>query len=260
MTENPTYNTDLLVRELASDDLAARFDAASLIGIGQVDAAADALVARLGVETDCQVRERVTWATVRVIDAALPAVLEALTSSTPRVRMQAAHVLSKAARPEFAEHLAPVVADPDADVAIKGYRAAANTGHPDVVPMLVARLGDGDGHQKDALTNAFVSLGTASVADLVAALASEEADVREHAAEALGHLGPDAAPAAGALAGLASDDPEPEVRLVALTALGQLGPEADEALERLSGSGDARTAAVARALVDRRPAQAGTSA
>ena len=155
MTHNPTYTTDLLIRELSSDDLAARFDAASLIGIDQVTDAADALVARLGVETDCQVRERVTWATVRVIDAALPGLLDALGSDEPAVRMQAAHVLSKAARPEFAEHLAPLIADADASVAIKAYRAAANTGDPALIPGLkqaerAARLqtagtGTGDG-------------------------------------------------------------------------------------------------------------------
>lgn len=251
MTHNPTYTTDLLIRELSSDDLAARFDAASLIGIDQVTDAADALVARLGVETDCQVRERVTWATVRVIDAALPGLLDALGSDEPAVRMQAAHVLSKAARPEFAEHLAPLIADADASVAIKAYRAAANTGDPALIPLLADRLGDGDHHQTDALTNAFRTLGEAGVGALVAALASEDAGVRHHAAETLGHLGLDAAAAAEALA-TATQDTDAEVRLVATTALGQLGEVADAPLAELQASQDAVVAAVAQALVQRR--------
>lgn len=251
MTNNPTYTTELLVTQLHSDDSATRFDAASLIGIDRVTDAADALAARLGAETDCQVRERVTWATVQVIDAALPAVLALLDSPDAEARMQAAHVLSKAARPEFAAHLAPLVADADAQVAIKAYRAAANTGDPAVVPLLAARLGDGDAHQTDALTNAFVTLGGAGVPALVEALTSERVAVRRHAAETLGHLGPDADAAVDALTG-ATADADAEVRVMAATALGQLGPVADEALAALAAGDDSVLASVAGALAARR--------
>ncbi|MFV0406578.1 MAG: HEAT repeat domain-containing protein [Propioniciclava sp.] len=248
MTNTPTYTTDLLIRQLTSDDLGTRFDAASLIGIGQVSEAADALVDRLGTETDCQVRERITWATVRVIDDALPGLFAALGSATPEVRMQAAHVLSKAARPEFAEHLQPVVADTDAQVAIKGYRAAANTGDPAVIPWLAARLGDGDGHQRDALTNALTTLGELSVPALIAALGSDRTEVRAHAADALGHL---AVVAEGVIEALqqAAADPAEDVRLVATTALGELGEAAGEALRTLGSAPDPRVAAVANALL-----------
>lgn len=251
MTNNPTYTTDLLIRQLTSDDTATRFDAASLIGIDQVTDAADALVARLGAETDCQVRERVTWATVRVIDAAMPAVLDSLASKDAAIRMQAAHVLSKAARPEFVAHLAPLIADADAQVAIKAYRAAANTGDPAVVPLLAARLGDGDPHQTDALTNAFVTLGEAGVPALAEALASDSAAVRHHAAEALGHLGPDADAGVDALV-TATSDADAEVRLVAVTALGQLGEVADGPLAELAAAEDRVLSAAASSLVRRR--------
>lgn len=251
MTNNPTYTIDLLIGQLSSDDLAARFDAASLIGIDRVNAAAEALVARLGVETDCQVRERVTWATVRVLDAALPSLLDVLGSENPAARMQAAHVLSKAARPEFAPHLAPLIADADGQVAIKAYRAAANTGDATLIPLLASRLGDGDRHQTDALTNAFTTFGEAGVGALVEALESGDADVRRHAAETLGHLGPDADAAVDALA-VATRDADAEVRLVATTALGQLGDVADGPLGELAASDDPTLAAVACSLVTSR--------
>lgn len=84
-----------------------------------------------------------------------------------------------------------------------------------------------------------------AVPALVKALADTDADVREHAADALGHLGEDAAPAADALADLAADEVA-AVRLSAVAALGQLGEAAVPGLQRLAGSDDATVAAVAK--------------
>lgn len=248
MTMTPTYTPTDLVRRLTSGDLEARFSAATLIGTDKISEAADGLVSRLGSETDCQVRERITWAAVQVIDDALPGLLDALTSSDAHVRMQAAHVLSKAARSEFAPHLHGVVADADGQVAIKGYRAAANTGNPVVIPWLAARIGNGDAHQRDALTNAFVTLGEASIPSLVDALSDDRVSVRAHAAEALGHVAIGTGDVFVALEA-ATRDPEAEVRLVATTALGQLGEDAHETLRRVQTSDDARVVAVASALL-----------
>lgn len=248
MTNQPTYTTELLINQLSSDDLDARFGAASLIGMDRVAGAADALVARLGTETDCQVRERVTWATVQVIDDALPAVLTALTDEQPAVRMQAAHVLSKVGRAEFAPHLESVVADPDAQVAIKGYRAAANTGEATVLPWLAARLGDGDWHQLDALTNAFVTLGEASVPALLAGLSDPDQSVRAHAAEALGHI-ETADPAVVSALRVAADDASDQVAVPAVSALGQLGEVAEPALRSISQGQNPQLAKIAETFL-----------
>ena len=243
-----TYTTELLTTQLTSADTATRFDAASLIGIDQVRDAADALVARLGTESDCQVRERITWAAVRIIDSALPGVLGALGSADPEARSQAAHILSKTPRPEFASHLAALVADPDPTVAITAYRAAANTGGPGVAEVLATRLGDGDALQLDALTTAFVTLGATGVPALTDALSAAEPAVRAHAAETLGHLGELADPAADALAGLTADA-DHGVRVSAITALGQLGEVADRPLAGLAEASDSLTRAIATALI-----------
>lgn len=207
------------------------------------------LVARIGVEEDFRVRENITWALVQHGEPAVPAVLELLGSENPLERRQAAHVLSKVGDPGHVPHLIPVVADADADVAIKAYRAAANTGSPDVVDALAARLGDGEGEQRDALSNAFQHLGALGVAALTAAVGDNSPTVRLHAAEALGQIGEDAQLASPALAGLVVD-PDADVALAAVMALGAVGGDAAlAALEDVATSEVQPLAAVARRLI-----------
>ncbi|MBK8460454.1 MAG: HEAT repeat domain-containing protein [Micropruina sp.] len=231
MTNNTT-NTDNSPRSLLTDpDRQLRLRAVMHLGATRDADAAEALVARLGVEEDFNVREQLTWAVVQVIDSALPLVLELLTSADPLARRQAAHVLSKVGAPELAPHVIGVVGDSDREVAVKAYRAAASTGSADVIPALIGRLGHGDLEQRDALSVALQRLSSLAVPALVEALTDPEAKVREHAADALGHLGdPDAAEATAALAGLL-DDPVAAVRFAALSALGELeGDQVDVAL------------------------------
>lgn len=231
-------NTDTmtLLNHLTADDVQARLAAAIELGIRHEPATAAAVVARLGVEQDFHVRENLTWAAVQLIDTALPDVLALLRDPNPLARRQAAHVLSKVGDPAVAEHLHEVIADADPQVAVKAYRAAANTGSPLVVGPLVARLSHGDPEQRDALTVALARLGESAVPALIAALSDPDADVRSHAADTLGHLGsPDADPAADALARLTSDA-DPRVALAAVSALGELGEVADAALRAVAAS------------------------
>ncbi|QIK72319.1 HEAT repeat domain-containing protein [Propioniciclava coleopterorum] len=242
-------NTDQLITLLSHPDGTTRRQAALALGVRHdgTPAAASALIERLVVEGDSCVREDLTWATVQHIDQALPQVLGMLDAESADTRRTGAHVLSKAADPAHLDALAPLLADPHADVAIKAYRAVANTGRPEALPLLATRLGDGDALQKDALTGAFFRFGADAVPALVTALGSDAARVREHAADALGHLGEDAAGGADALAALASD-PEADVRLAALAALSQLGEEAAAQAAAFAGDPDPRVAAVASRL------------
>ncbi|RMB62179.1 HEAT repeat domain-containing protein [Tessaracoccus antarcticus] len=209
-----------------------------------------ALVARLGVEDDARVRENLTWALVQHGDVAVPAVLALLRSENPLERRQAAHVLSKIGDPSHVPHLLPVVADADPDVAIKAYRAAASTGSPDVVHPLVARLGDGDAGQRDALSNAMQQLGELGVGALVEALGDGDATVRLHAAEALAQIGEDARAATTALAGRVADE-DADVALAAVMALGAVGgDDAAAVLGDVVSAGHQPLAAVARRLVN----------
>ena len=226
-----------------------RRQAAMQLGMLKDPAVVPGLLQRLRAEVPgCGVHETLTWATVQHIDTALPAVLAMLNDADPHLRRTGAHILSKVADPAHLDHLTPLVADDDVDVALKAYRAVAHSGGEQVAKALDAltgRLGDGDALQRDALTAAFHRFGEQAAPALVAALADTDAEVREHAADALGHLGEDAAIAADALAELAGD-PVDSVRLSAVSALGQLGEAATPALERLAASEDMVVAAVAK--------------
>ncbi len=244
-----TFDTTKLIAALDDPERSLRQRAAVELGAVHTQEAADALVAHLGAENDCFVREALTWATVQTGALAVPGVLGLLKSPVGDVRSQAAHVLSKIGDQAHVPHIVPVVADADPLVAVKAYRAAANTGDPAVVPALAARLGDGDAEQRDALTRAFATLGETGVPALAAALGDDLADVRAHAADTLGHLGSPAADAAvSGLAGLLGDA-DADVRLAAVSALGELDREVSgDALATAAASGDAVVRQVAERL------------
>lgn len=242
-------NTNQFDTLIAHPDRDVRLRAAMDAGTLHDPEVTSTLVSRIGVEEDFHVREHITWALVQHGDRAMPAVLELLQSENPLERRQAAHVLSKVGNPEHVPHLIPVVADTDPDVAVKAYRAAANTSSPDVVDALAARLGDGEGEQRDALINAFQQLGPLGVPALTDAVGDTSPTVRLHAAEALGQIGEDAGPAIPALAELASD-PDVNVALAAVMALGAVGGgDAFTALEGVATSEVQPLAAVARRLI-----------
>ena len=245
-----TNTIDQLITQLSDIDGTNRRHAALALGREQDPSGttASALVERLATEADSCVREDLTWATVQHIDTALPEVLAMLTDADPHLRRTGAHILSKVGDPAHLDALTPLVADEDVDVALKAYRAVAHSGAEQAdkaLDALAGRLGDGDALQRDALTAAFHRFGEAAVPALTAALTDTDAEVRQHAADALGHLGEEAATASEALATLATDEVD-AVRLAAVSALGQLGEAAGPALERLAASGDPVVAAVAR--------------
>ena len=228
--------------------LRATMDAGSL----QDTRVTNILVSRIAVEEDFHVRENITWALVQHGESATAAVLPLLTSKDPLERRQAAHILSKVGNPAHVAEILPVVADDDPDVAIKAYRAAASTGSVEVVQPLLARLGDGEGEQRDALSNALQQLGSLAVEALVPELQHENASVRMHAAEALAQIGEDARPAAFALAGISTDE-DPDVALTAVMALGAVGGDAAHAaLQEIGDAGRQPLDAVARRLLSSR--------
>lgn len=224
--------------------ITARRHAALALGTSRAEGVVDVLIERLREEPDGHVREDITWALVQHAREAEPQLLALLTSERPHDRFSGAHVLSKIGDPAHFEAVAPLVLDEHPDVALKAYRAAANTGGERAAEVLGKRLGDGDGWQRDALSDAFRKLGEAAVPVLVAALASDDDDVRDHAVEALGYLGEHAASAADAVEARVADAYEP-IRLTAVSTLGQLGEDARPALERVAQSADPVLSALA---------------
>ena len=234
-----------LIQTLAHSDGTARRHAALALGASHDPAAAPALLDRLGIERDPRVREDLTWALVQHAEEAEADLLAMLTSPEADQRRAGAHVLSKVGDPAHFESLRPLVGDEHPDVAIKAYRAVANTGRQEAAGALAERLGDGDALQRDALTTAMHRLGEKAVPALTAALGDPDAEVRAHAAEALGHLGgPHADPAVEALEA-AAGDADPTVALHAVSALGQLSEVADVALARIAEGRESRLAQVA---------------
>lgn len=247
-----TRNVETLIAQLDSSVGTDRRHAALALGSLKDPAIVPALLAHLKTESDGRVKEDLTWAVVQHADEANDEILALLASESEHERFTGAHVVSKVGNPEHFEHVRPLVADAHVDVALKAYRAAANTGGHLAAEDLAARLGDGDHLQRDALSDAFRRLGRGGVGALVARLTDESAAVREHAAEALGYVGgPEADDAAPALERAASDS-DAEVRLAAVSALGQLAFAADEPLARIAKGDDKMLAQVAERFLAER--------
>lgn len=102
-----------------------RLQAALELGEGRHEVAAELLVARFGRESDFQVREVLTWAALRMPDASLPRVRQALGSCRWLARLQATHTLSKLGLREDGTRLMRLVSDPVDAVASRAYWAAA---------------------------------------------------------------------------------------------------------------------------------------
>ncbi len=215
-----------------------RLRAAMDLGTSADPAAGAVLVARLGAESDPAVKEMITWAAVQHAENAMGALMVQLYSADAPVRAQAAHVLSKIGGEGVVRPILPVLGDEDPVVAVKAARAAASTGSPEVVPALVARLGQGDAAVRDAVSDALLVLSQWAVEPLVAALAAPDPIVRIHAADTLSDLGsPEADPAIPVLIGHLAD-PEPDVRLAMLCALSRLDHEQTDAVLRATAEGD----------------------
>lgn len=227
------------------------------LGRGRHAEAAEALVDRFGMERDFFIREALTWAVLRMPDAALPLVRTALRSPRWLARLQATHTLSKLGRFDDAELLVPLVADPVDCVAARAYWAVAQCREPAVVPALLAELSRGDAEHRNSLTVALTDLGSAAVPGLEAALRHGRPDVRRHAASTLAYLGsPAADPAAPALTD-AVRAPDADVRVAALNALGQLKVrDAWRTIDEIASTApDRRSRLLAARLTERRPGE-----
>lgn len=241
---------------LGDADPDVRIRAAMDLGTWTASESAPALVEQLGMDPSHNVRETLTWAILRMADAAHPHLLAALGSGRWLARLQACHVLSKLGDPADATALLPVIADPVDAVASRAWWAAGQTRADWLAGALVAQLGRGDSEVRNSLSIALDELGDAAVFPLVGALRTgETASVREHAADTLALLGsPRAEPAALALAEAVAGD-EPRVRFAALNALGGLdSPLAWRAIRGACTDSDVRLAHLADRLLGARTA------
>jgi HEAT repeat protein len=172
----------------------------------------------------------------------------ALTAPDPKARRMVARVLAegKAAAQEAVPALVVALRDADEEVREEAAAALGEIGRPPRVVVAALASALADEAEQVRLTAAWALGATrlpGAVPHLVAALREPDGDLREHAAEALGNVGPAARAALPALQD-ALRDPDGDVRHRAADTLGALGPAARQAIPALiaAAGGDSRWA------------------
>lgn len=239
----------MLIEQLHHPDRDVRSRAALRLGDMADSGAAGALVAAIAAEPDFAVCEDMTWALVRMADAAIEPLIDLLQDANQAARHQAAHVLGKMRDARAVDALIAALHDADATVIRKVVFSLGQIGDTRAIPALVALLG-GDSIETQALvTDALESFGAAALPALIGALADDRWPVREQAADVLGLIGDKAAIP---VLVEALNDPNAQVRFAVVTALGQIANgKAGAHLESVQNDSDDRVRALARKLSKR---------
>lgn len=256
---------DILIEQLAAEDLEIRRAAAIALGRIGDPRATPALVRALA--DDAELVVPAANALARIGDRrAFEALLGLVGDPDAAVRQAAVGALNSLGAPETPARIVPLLADEDANVRESAVRIAGYFGYPECADLLLARCEDEDERVRRAAVEhlpylddprAFGVLVRAlregspkvrasaagalalaeeaeAVSHLLEALADKDAWVRYYTARALGRRG--AAEAAGQLEHVAREDKLNHVRIAALDALGLIGGE--------------RAAAAAASLID----------
>jgi len=212
-------NFHTLIEELHHPDKNVRSQAA--VSIGKLDDAnaVNSLIDALITEPDMYVREDITWALVRVKDAALQPLISLLDDANPSTRHLATHVLGKIGGQAVVDSLIYALHDTEPTVISKAAFGLAQIGDERAIPPLVGLVGHENRDVQTMLMNVLERFGKAPVQPLITLMTSELWQVREQAADILGVLGDKAA-----LPVLieALKDEVWQVRFAALTALGHI--------------------------------------
>ena len=202
----------------------------AVMALGQMAnvAALPALLARLSAEPDFFVRDNVSWALLRIGDAAVLPLIAMLDDTDHVVRYHAVHSLSKLADARAVEALIATLDDTDLHVAQKAIYALGRIRDARALPALTSRLGNGSREAKNALHDALVAFGATAVPHLVVMREHADIAVRVEVTEVLGAIGGSAVLSALAAA---MTDAAWEVRFAALNAMRDMhDPIVDHAL------------------------------
>jgi HEAT repeat protein len=236
-----------LIKQLDHPDRNVRSRAALNLGaLGDSRSLSD-LTRTLYTESDLFVREDITWALVRMGDAALPALLDLLRHDNPDARHHAAHTLGKLGDPRAAEMLMAALGDSEAKVVMKAAFALGQLGASEAIPALVALLGHPDSEVQISVHDTLERFGERAVPSLIGGLEDERPQVREGAADMLGQIGD-----AAALPALinALDNAVWQVRFAVVGALGQYDDDrARAALARMTEDREPKVRELARLLL-----------
>ncbi|MBF6175060.1 HEAT repeat domain-containing protein [Nocardia blacklockiae] len=177
-----------LLDALGAGDSSTRLRAALTAGTRADPGFADALVARCAVEPDFFVRDMLTWALTRLpAERTVPKLLAELGSRRSQARSQALHTLSKIGDPGAWSAITPsLLRDADEEVARSAWRAAVvlvpEAERARLAAELATQFGRGDRELRLSLSRALVALGEAIEPVLRTAGASDDPEVRAHAA------------------------------------------------------------------------------
>jgi len=223
---------NILIEQLHHLDRNVRSQAA--LDLGKLGDArlSDVLVHALYNETDFYVREDITWALVRMGDAAVQPLIDLLQHPNPSARHHAAHVLGKIGDSRAVDALIDALQDTDVTVLSKTIFTLGQLGDVKAVPAIVQLLGHEHHEVQTTVTNALERFGAAPQPFLIEALRHERWQVREQSADILGLIGNrEIVPL---LANLLTDE-HWQVRFSAVTALGHLGgTQAKAALQTIT--------------------------
>ena len=246
--------TELLVEQLASEDLEIR--KAAVVALGRIgDArAVPALIEVLGEDPELVIPA--ADALAKIGDPrAFEALLALVGDPSASVRQSVVGALNSLGSPSMPSRVLPLLEDADPNVRESAVKIAGYFGYPECVELLLERCGDDDervrraavehlpfledGRATPALVRALktetpkvraAAAGALAMAEgrevsssLIEALGDEDSWVRYFAARSLGRL--KVAESANALAALARDDRANHVRIAAVEALGQIGGE-----------------------------------
>lgn len=267
--------TELLIEQLASEDLEIR--KAAVVALGRIgDArAAPALIEAL--DEDPELVIPAADALAKIGDPrAFEALLALVGDPNAGVRQSVVGALNSLGSPQMPSRVLPLLEDEDPNVRESAVKIAGYFGYPECVELLLKRCHDEDervrraavehlpfiederatpalvralGHETPKVRAAAAGAlalaeGTEVSASLIEALGDEDSWVRYFAARSLGRLKVDES--ADALAALARDDKANHVRIAAVEALGIIGGEtAARAIAPLIESGEPDLARVA---------------
>ncbi len=242
-----TYQT--LIEELRHPDKNVRSNAAVSIGKLDDNASVKILLDALVTEPDMYVREDITWALVRVKQAALQPLIQLLDDANPSTRHLATHVLGKIGGQDVVDPLIHALHDTEPMVISKAAFGLAQIGDERAIPALISLVGHADREVETMLMNVLERFGTVPVQPLIDLMTSDQWKVREQAADILGTIGDKAA--IPVLIEALKDEVW-QVRFAAVTALGHLGgAQAKAALQVMPEDADQRVQTLVAKLVKR---------
>jgi HEAT repeat protein len=233
-----TETLQTLIEALHHPDKNVRGKAAVSIGnLGDTEGL-NVLLKTFGVESDLYVREDITWALVRMGDAAVLPLIELLKSENPAARHHAAHTLGKIADTRATDALIKALQDEDSAVVAKAVFALGQIGDTRAIPALIGLLGHENREVQTTVNRVLEEFDTAAIQALIQAMAQEKWQAREQAADILGLI--DSRDAVPVLIEALKDE-QWQVRFAVVTALGSIGGvNAKQAVQQMEHDADER--------------------